>query len=439
MPKRTTNVVDAQLNEFGILVVDDTPANLEVIIETLSSAHYDVSAVTSGKRALKQLQHETPSLILLDIQMPEMDGFETCKKIKANPITASIPIIFITALADAESIVQGFSLGAVDYITKPFKEKELLARVQTHLKLHVLTEKLEQQVDNRTAELQIALEQVRQSKLQLVQHEKMSALGNLVAGVAHEVNNPLGFLNGSISNAQEYVQDFFEYLHLYQQHHPPVSPELQEKAEEIDLDYLLADFPKLLDSMKAASDRIHKISISLRTFSRADTQQKTKANLHDGLDSTLIILQYRLKANEYRPAIQVVKEYGDLPLVHCFLGQLNQVFMNILANAIDMFEEVAYQVEFEYLKTNPQIITIQTEHNNGNNSVDIRIKDNGKGMPPEVRKKAFEYLFTTKAVGKGTGLGLAIAHQIIAEKHGGSLSIQSQLGKGTEFIICLPV
>lgn len=439
MPNRNINFLDARLNEFGILVVDDTPANLEVIIETLSSANYDISAVTSGKRALKQLQRETPSLILLDIQMPEMDGFETCEKIKANPITADIPIIFITALSDAESIVKGFSLGAVDYITKPFKEKELLARVQTHLKLYVLTEKLEQQVDNRTAELQIALEQVRQSKLQLVQHEKMSALGNLVAGVAHEVNNPLGFLNGSISNAQEYVQDFFDYLHLYQQNHPPMSPELQEKAEEIDLDYLLADFPKLLDSMQTASDRIHKISTSLRTFSRADTQHKTQANLHDGLDSTLLLLKYRLKANEYRPAIQIVKEYGNLPLINCFLGQLNQVFMNILANAIDMFDEIVYQVDFEYLKTNPQIITIQTEHNHEKKYVDIRIKDNGKGMPPEVREKAFEYLFTTKAVGKGTGLGLALAHQIMSEKHGGSLSIQSELGTGTEFIMCLPV
>ena len=439
MSDKTLNVVDTNLPELEILVVDDTPANLEVIIETLSLANYDVSAVTSGKRALKQLQHEAPSLILLDIQMPEMDGFETCKKIKANPITADIPIIFITALSDTESIVQGLALGAVDYITKPFKERELLARVQTHLKLHVLTEKLEQQVDNRTAELQIALEQVRQSRLQLVQHEKMSALGNLVAGVAHEVNNPLGFLNGSISNAQEYVQDFFDYLHLYQQHHPPVSPDLQEKAEEIDLDYLLEDFPKLLNSMQTASDRIRKISTSLRTFSRADTQQKTKANLHDGLDSTLIILKYRLKANEYRPAIQVVKEYGDLPLINCFLGQLNQVFMNILANAIDMFDEIAYKFNFESLNTNPQIITIQTEHNHEHNSVDIRIKDNGKGMPPEIKEKVFEYLFTTKVVGKGTGLGLAIAHQIIAEKHGGSLSVQSELGKGTEFIICLPV
>ncbi|MEO1559162.1 MAG: response regulator, partial [Cyanobacteria bacterium J06632_19] len=292
MPNRIINTLDARLNKFGILVVDDTPANLEVMGETLSLANYDVSAVTSGKRALKQLQHEIPSLILLDIQMPEMDGFETCEKIKANPNTADIPIIFITALSDTESIVKGFSLGAVDYITKPFKEKELLARVQTHLKLYVLNEYLEEQVDNRTAELQIALEQVHQSKLQLVQHEKMSALGNLVSGVAHEINNPLGFLNGSISNAKEYLGDFLDYLELYQKNHPPVSPNLQEKASEIDLDYLLEDFPNLLDSMKTAIDRIQNISTSLRTFSRADTQNKTQANIRDGLDSTLLILKY---------------------------------------------------------------------------------------------------------------------------------------------------
>ena len=427
------------LEAYEILVVDDTPANLEVIIETLSSAQYNVSAVTSGKRALKQLQRNAPSLILLDIQMPEMDGFETCRHIKSNPDTANIPIIFITALSDTESIVKGFSLGAVDYLTKPFREAELLARVQTHLTLHRLTEQLEEQVNHRTAELQCALEEVHESKLQLIQQEKMSALGNLVAGVAHEVNNPVGFLNGSISNAKEYLQDFLDYLELYQQQYPPVSPALQEKAEEIDLDFLLDDFPKMLASMQYACDRISKISTNLRTFARSDNHQKISANINDGIDSTLLILKYRFKKNNYRSAIQIVKHYGTLPLIDCFPNQLNQVFMNILANAIDVFDEAAQQMHQESKAVMAPTITIQTEYLPEQNSIQIQIHDNGPGMSEDIQSKIFEHLFTTKQVGKGTGLGLAIAHQIITEKHGGAIACDSELGKGTTFIIALPV
>ena len=437
MSNRT--LVVPNLQEHEILVVDDTPANLEVIIETLSSAQYNVSAVTSGKRALKQLQRNSPSLILLDIQMPEMDGFETCRQIKENPDTANIPIIFITALSDTESIVKGFSLGAVDYLTKPFREAELLARVQTHLKLHILTEQLEEQVNHRTAELNTALEQVQQSKLQLVQQEKMSALGSLVAGVAHEINNPVGFLNGSISNSKEYLQDFFGYLELYQQQYPLVTPALQEKAEEIDLDYLLDDFPKMLNSMQHACDRISKISTNLRTFVRTNDSQKVSANLNDGIDSTLLLLKYRLKKTNHRSAIHVVKHYSTLPPINCFPDQLNQVFMNILANAIDAFDEEAQQIFGETLDAESQTITIKTDYLSNSNRIQVKIQDNGKGMLPEIKSKIFEHLFTTKGTGKGTGLGLAIAHQIIAETHGGSIQVTSEVDQGTEFCIHLPL
>ncbi|MEM9220034.1 MAG: response regulator [Cyanobacteria bacterium P01_F01_bin.150] len=432
-------VLSSNLEKYEILVVDDIPANLEVIIETLSSAQYNVSAVTSGKRALKQLQRNAPSLILLDIQMPEMDGFETCQHIKSNPETANIPIIFITALSDTESVVKGFSLGAVDYLTKPFREAELLARVQTHLTLHLLTEQLEEQVNHRTAELECALEEVHESKLQLIQQEKMSALGNLVAGVAHEVNNPVGFLNGSISNTKEYLQDFLDYLELYQQQHPPVSPALQEKAEEIDLDFLLDDFPKMLNSMQYACDRISKITTHLRTFARTDTYQKNRANLNDCLDSTLLLLKYRLKKTSHRSAIQVIKRYSTLPGIDCFPNQINQVFMNILANAIDVFDEAAQQMPQESNAIMAPTITIQTEYLPEQNSIQTQIHDNGKGMEPGVKAQIFEHLFTTKQVGKGTGLGLAIANQIITEKHGGAIACDSELGKGTTFIITLPV
>jgi signal transduction histidine kinase len=191
--------------------------------------------------------------------------------------------------------------------------------------------------------------------------------------------------------------------------------------------------------MKGATDRIKSISTSLRTFSRADTEHKVSANLHAGLDSTLLILKYRLKANENRPAIKVIRNYGNIPEINCFPGQLNQVFMNILANAIDMFDEMAQQITFEELENHPQQITIQTALLSEENAVEIRIADNGQGMNQEVKSKIFDRLFTTKEVGKGTGLGLAIARQIVVEKHAGRLEVQSQLRQGTEFSIYLPV
>jgi len=271
----------------------------------------------------------------------------------------------------------------------------------------------------------------------VLQSEKMASLGNLVAGIAHEINNPIGFLNGSISHCQEYVQDLLGHLALYQRHYPNPMGAIQRNAKDIDLKFLLEDLPKLLDSMKGATDRITNISDSLRTFSRADTEYKISANLHEGLNSTLLILKYRLKANEHRPAIQVIQDFGDLPTIECFPGQLNQVFMNILANAIDMFDEMAQTQSFKELQAHPQIITIRTEVIS--DQVYIRIRDNGKGMTQEVQGKIFDHLFTTKTVGKGTGLGLGIARQIVVQKHGGSLDVRSNLGQGTEFTVRIPV
>ncbi|MFB2978039.1 sensor histidine kinase [Microseira sp. BLCC-F43] len=188
----------------------------------------------------------------------------------------------------------------------------------------------------------------------------MSALGGLVAGVAHEINNPIGFLNYSINNAKDYVKDLLEHLALYQQYYPAPADPVQNNAEDIDLEFLAEDLPKLLDSMQRATDRIKNINTSLRTFSRADTNRKVSANLHEGLDSTLLILKYRLKANEYRPAINIIKEYGDLPQIDCFPGQLNQAFMNIIANAIDMFDEMAKKHSFAELEAYRQQISIRT-------------------------------------------------------------------------------
>ncbi|MBW4519364.1 MAG: AAA family ATPase [Scytolyngbya sp. HA4215-MV1] len=289
----------------------------------------------------------------------------------------------------------------------------------------------------QATQLEQALRELQQAQLQLVQNEKMASLGNLVAGVAHEINNPIGFLNGSMKNVREYFQDLLGHLTLYQQHYPHAAESVQENAEDIELDYLCEDLPKLMDSMKGAIDRIKSISTSLRTFSRADTEHKVSANLHEGIDSALLILKYRLKANEHRPAIQVIQDYGELPLIECFPGQLNQVFMNLLANAIDMFDEMAQSLSFSELEANPQQITIRTTVDS--NQVQIQILDNGKGMDEDVKAKIFDHLFTTKGVGKGTGLGLTIAYQIVTETHAGSLEVQSELGQGSEFCIRLPL
>ncbi|TAG96473.1 MAG: GAF domain-containing protein [Oscillatoriales cyanobacterium] len=279
-------------------------------------------------------------------------------------------------------------------------------------------------------------QQLEQSQLQTIQSEKMASLGNLVAGVAHEINNPIGFLNGSINNAKDYVKYLLGHLELYQQNYPNPVTSIQHNAEDIDLEFLSKDFPKLLNSMAGATDRIKGISTSLRTFSRADTDRKVTANLHDGIDSTLLILKYRLKANEYRPEISVLKDYGELSPIDCFPGQLNQVFMNVLANAIDMFDEMAQTQSFEKLQAHPQHITIRTSVDA--TQVQIQIRDNGRGMTEAVKAKIFDHLFTTKGVGKGTGLGLPIVRQIIVEKHGGAIEVNSEIGQGAEFILTLP-
>ncbi|AFZ56394.1 AAA family ATPase [Anabaena cylindrica FACHB-243] len=287
-------------------------------------------------------------------------------------------------------------------------------------------------------QLEQALHNLQQAQLQMIQSEKMSALGNLVAGVAHEMNNPLGFIAVSIKQAKPTISDLVEHLKLYKETLPDKSEKILDHESEIDLEYSLEDLPKMLDSMTSACDRLENISTSLRTFSRADRDYKVPFNIHEGIDSTILILKHRLKANEQRPTIEVVTNYGNLPQIECFPGQLNQVFMNILANAVDALEEANIGKSFAEIQAYPNCITITTsiiDHQ----SVKISIADNGKGMRAEVQEKIFDHLFTTKQVGKGTGLGLAIARQIVEEKHGGTITVNSVLGEGTEFIISLPI
>lgn len=315
---------------------------------------------------------------------------------------------------------------------------ELLSLLCSQAAISLENARLYQQAQDYAQQLEQSLNHLQQIQLQLVQSEKMSALGNLVAGVAHEINNPVGFIAGNLEPAQKYVQDLFHLINLYQQKYPNPDLEIQAEIAAIDLEYVREDLPKLILSMQEGVQRIRSISDSLRSFSRADTESKIAFNIHEGLDSTILILKHRLKANNTRPAIEVVKNYGDIPPIPCFAGQLNQVFMNLLANAIDALEESNFGRNFQEIQAHPNCITVSTNMSQDKNSVLIRIQDNGVGMSEQVRQKIFDHLFTTKAIGKGTGLGLSIARQIVVEKHGGTLEVNSTPGLGAEFVITIP-
>lgn len=286
----------------------------------------------------------------------------------------------------------------------------------------------EQQTQEKALKLEATLTELQRTQAQMIHGEKMSSLGQMVAGVAHEINNPVSFVHGNLMYTEEYTQNLLNLVQLYQQHFPNPPEEIQAQIDEIDLDFLSKDLEKILKSMRIGTDRIRDIVLSLRNFSRLDESEFKQANLHEGIDNTLMILQNRLKANLKRPEITVIKEYGELPSIQCCPGQLNQVFMNIISNAIDALEE----------SEKPATIAISTQKTE-ENWLEIRITDNGMGIPEATGSKLFDPFFTTKPIGKGTGLGLSISYQIIVDRHGGRLSYHSEIGQGTEFRIGIPI
>ena len=291
-----------------------------------------------------------------------------------------------------------------------------------------------QELNEKNENLQQTVEALNEAQSQLVQAEKMSSLGQLVAGIAHEINNPVNFIHGNLKHADAYVQDLLEVIALFRQHTQP-TPVVEEKLEDVDIEFLTEDMTKLLKSMRMGTERIKEIVLSLRNFSRLDESDGKTADIHEGINSTLLILAHRLKANEIHPNIEVVKRYGDLPLVACFPGQLNQVVMNVLANAIDALEE--HGVGSANGESKPTI-TITTEQVD-EHQVRIAIADNSIGMPATVQARIFEPFYTTKDVGKGTGMGLSISYKIITERHEGKLTCQSVADEGTVFAIELPI
>jgi len=335
------------------------------------------------------------------IARPITQVTEATERLASGILTTRLPVISSDELG---KLAQGFNS-----MVEQLSERDRL--------LHLQMEQLEQ-----------TLEKLSSTQAQLVHSEKMSSLGQMVAGIAHEINNPIGFIYSNINHAHNYIQDLYDLLALYQQHYPEPEPEIAELIDDIDLEFLLDDFQKIFSSMKGGSERIRAIVLSLRSFSRLDESESKPVDLHEGIDSTLMILQHQLHASD--PKIEVIKEYGNLPMVECYAGQVNQVFLNLLNNAID-----ALLMENSNQKL-PKIWIITAP---GTNGVSIKIADNGPGMTEEVVGKVFDPFFTTKPVGKGTGLGLTTSYQIVVEKHGGVLRCSSQLHRGTEFAIELPI
>ncbi|GAX36016.1 ATP-binding protein [Nodularia sp. NIES-3585] len=313
--------------------------------------------------------------------------------------------------------------------------KKLTLELQNALNIK---EKLTTVAQQQAQTLEKSLRKLQQTHAQLIQAEKMSSLGQLVAGVAHEINNPINFIHGNLTYIENHTKDLLNMMQLYQKFYGNSVPQIQDYIQEIQLEFILDDLPKIIHSMKIGSKRITEIVLSLRNFSRLDEAEKKKVDIHQGIDSTLLILNSRLRENAEQATIEIVKNYGNIPLIDCYPGQLNQVFMNIISNAIDALNTYNQERAITEIQNNPSKIMITTEILNPN-CVVIRIADNASGMTEAVKQRLFDPFFTTKPVGKGTGLGLSISHQIIVEKHGGKLSCKSKPGQGTEFWIEIPI
>lgn len=304
--------------------------------------------------------------------------------------------------------------------------------------LELARQTLEQRVEERTIELKQTLENLKETQSQLIQTEKMSSLGQMVAGIAHEINNPINFVYGNLNYVRQYGRQLLEIVELYQQYYPDPPEEVQDSLEDVDIEFVKEDLPKILSSMKAGATRIATIVKSLKNFSRLDESDFKKADINEGIESTLMILDHRLKSKPDYPEVRVIKEYGEIPLVSCYAGQLNQVFMNIIANAIDAIDERDRQRNLAEIKANPSQITIETRVLD-NHSISINIADNGPGICEEIKAKLFDPFFTTKPVGKGTGLGLSVSYHIVVEKHRGQIECHSSPGSGTEFVVKIPI
>ena len=465
-------------NRANILVVDDTPENLRLLAGILSEKGYLVRPVPNGKLALSAAEKMLPDLVLLDIMMPEMDGYEVCQRLKDCEVTKDVPVIFISAINDVTDKVKAFAVGGVDFITKPFQVEEVLARIETHLKIC----SLQQTLQEKNQDLATAIHQLQATQEHLIQSEKMAALGQLIAGIAHEINTPLGIIGSSINNIANFwdenlekMPQFFKELSeesqayflilLYRATHQQTSFTSREKrkfkqkltgdlmvesvenAEEIadtlvdmeiyeNIEHLLplfklpdwevvlntayqfASFKKSISLIQRVTAKSGKVVFALKTYAHFDSkEEKVRANLHEGIETVLTLYQ-----NQLKHGIEVVKNYGDLPKIMCYPDDLNQVWTNLVHNALQAMDYNG-------------ILTIETQQQEAN--IFLKFTDNGKGIPPEVMPKIFQPFFTTKSAGEGSGLGLDIVRKIV-EKHEGTIAVESVPGQ-TTFTVSLPI
>ncbi|MEM9088603.1 MAG: response regulator [Cyanobacteria bacterium P01_F01_bin.53] len=335
-----------QVIDQTVLIVDDMPTNVEVLAGALMKAGYQVAVALDGESAIAQIQYKSPALILLDVMMPGIDGFETCRRLKASPDTQDIPIIFMTALSEPVSKAKGFDLGAVDYITKPFEAEEVLARVKTHLRLHQLTVQLEQEVEKRTAELTTALADLQQAHTQLIQSERMSLVGELSAGVAFEISNPVNYIRGNLSHLTTYCTQLLQFAEAAYSH----LPSSEERSEtdglyqiadtmlDLDLPFVREDLPKILKSFNRGTDKIQQLVSDLRTFATADKAGRKKVNSHELIDSCLMLLGHKLQAKKNRAPILIRKDYQPTSQIECYPAALSQAVIGILLSYINHLE-----------------------------------------------------------------------------------------------------
>lgn len=411
-----------------VLLIDDQAMIGEAVRRMLASDR-EITFHYCGDptQALQIAVDFAPTVILQDLIMPEVDGLTLLRAFRADPTTRDIPIIMLSTKDDPNIKAEAFALGANDYLIKLPNLVELIARIRYHSKAYLnLQASTDAQLARAQAcQLEKALQDLRQTQAQLIQTEKMSGLGQMVAGITHEINNPVNFICGNLKYVRDYITDLLHLVHLYQEEYPTPSATIQDYVEEVDMEFILQDLPAMLSSMQVGAERILEIVRSIRNFARTDRTELKKVDLHEGLSSALLILSHRTKQG-----ITLIQNYdGTLPAIECYPGQLSQVFVNILNNAIDALLENEAQPIKQIILTTEQI---------NENQVQIRIQDNGPGIPAEIQGQLFDSFFTTKAAGKGTGLGLAISQQII-EKHHGSIQLESSVGVGTTFIIQLPI
>lgn len=391
----------------------------------------ELEAIQSLDQAEKLRFSIVMGSLFASVAIASLVGFYTSQAI-AHPIKA------VTTVAQQVTQNSNFDLQA------PVEGQGEVSSLATSLNQLIQQVKhLLSEVHQKNAELEHALEKVQRQQSHLVQSEKMSSLGQLVSGIAHEINNPVNFIHGNLHHLQEYTDDLLYLIGLFQDHYPEPNEDLQAAIDECELEFVQDDLPKTLSSMSVGTRRIREIVLSLRNFARLDEAELKPADLHEGLNNTLLLLQHRIKPSPKHPEIKIIREYGDVPPIECYAGPLNQVFMNILANAIDALEEQTNQSEGRFSAVDCPTIRINTSLVRGEQGdglwAQIAIADNGPGMDEETQKRMFDPFFTTKPTGKGTGLGMAICYQLVTDRHDGQLDCNSTPGKGTEFVIKLPI